>query len=348
MAHAKNIDPQGDWSLYGTFGQKGFPKKWHPEKFKFDLSAAGLEPTLGRVAKIFNILETASHFSKNVNFMLPTAEYMFVRTSNARRIGMPEESIDAMDIAHHETAERYSKAIHAIQKTFFPGMSVSVTASHELKTRAELSGITCDETFRQAVNSLGRFSYHRTSAEGEQYAEEEKGYLSLFLSQGGNLITEEDSPSRIMLLNARDIDSFLLQSMYVFNQLGGNAADRLAFIGVGGGPSITTQAGYHDVLFPTDPQDAVYDDYFGKAPEQVLSPSDSLEISIAKMHHPNSDKSRSSPLFAYLNVFGRHLGREKEFAPLLDKWKEKGEYDRDEAMIMLASILMQLKEVLEY
>ena len=337
----------GDWSLYEVFGQKGFPKKWKKEKFSIDLSAAGLEPTLGRVVKIFNILEAASQFSKSINFMLPTEEYLLVRESNARRIGLPEEDIRAMGAAHRDIAEKYARTILAIQQAYFPGIRVSVTASHEPEVRKGLARIVGDAVFREAVDSLGKFSYHRTAQESEQYAEEEKGYVSLFLSRDGQMLTGKDSQSRVILLNARDTDSFLLQAMYVFNQLGDcRAADRLAFIGVGGGPSITTRAGYHQVLFPTDPQDAVYDDYFGKAPEQVLSTSDPLEISIAKMHHPYSARSVNSPLFAYINALGRHIGVEDDFAPLLDRWKATGEHDPDEARTALTSMMIQLKEIL--
>ena len=344
----KEIDSESQWHVrdYFEFEEK---QRWKGADYKLDLSAAHLEPTLGRVAKIFNILEVMKCINDrysidSAHVTLPTEEYLRVRSAIAKKIGMSNDEINEMGKIHAEIADKYARTIETIRAGFFQDICVSTQPTHTENAKMQTNRITRNKRFRESVEGLGKFSYHRKANPSKECVAEERGYLSLFLGDKGNLITQEDSPSRVIVLNARDIDSFLLQSMYVFEQLSDyEVNDRLAFVGVGGGPAIT-RAGSKELLFPVDLQDAGYDDYFAKAPTQVLSPSEDIQKSAAKMLLPHAQRAATSPIFAYLNNLGRFFGTDQT-VPLLDLWKS-GQLDEMDGVHDLLAVMMNLQEFL--
>jgi len=337
----KEIDSESHWSVNDFFNFEE-RQRWKGANYKLDLSAANLEPTLGRVAKIFNILEVMKCIGEeygvcSAHVTLPTEEYMKVRSAIARKIGIPEEDVSRMESIHADIADKYARTIESIRSGFFQNVDVSTRPTHDERIKKQTRIITKNERFRKGVEDLGKFSYHRKANPSEECMEEERGYISLFLGDEGKMITHKNSHSRVIVLNARDIDSFLLQSMYVFQQLSDyEVNDRLAFVGVGGGPAIT-RAGSKELLFPVDFQDAGYDDYFAKAPLQVLSPSEDIKVSGAKMLLPHAKRATTSPIFSYLNNLGRFFGTDQT-SLLLDRWKS-GQFDGTDGIQDLLTVI---------
>lgn len=303
------LSEAGDWDMRDYYDS--FPKEWSQPQL--DFSAAKLEPTLGRTVKIFNILEVASNLNSSVSFVLPTYEYSKVRAYNAKSLGI--DCLDKLIEVHEEASIRYEKQIRGISNCYFPDVHLDVLPSHK-QLRDEVKQVIKSRTFRKAVKSLGKLSYHQKQSVGKQFIEEELGYVALLLQKNGEL----NKDGRILVLNARDIDSFVLPAMYVYNELQGyNAVEKIAFIGVGGGPSIT-RAGKNNLMFPVDFQDANYDDYFGKAPTQVLSLEEDIEEARRKLELPHAERSNTSPIFSYLTRLNPFLGL-KGVDELLDQWK---------------------------
>lgn len=331
----KELDKGSDWRLRDY---ASLPRGWQNLPLELDVSAAYLEPTFGRVAKIFNIFEAARHFSGDVSFMLPSEEYCRVRTAVARKAGLPDSDLDKLRKAHEGCVKRYRQAITSIQKCFFPDVSARVLSSSQEDIKTGVDRIAQNDAFRKAVHALKKFSYHQKINASEECLEEERRYLSLFIADH----SAHKDPSKILILNARDIDSFVLQAMCVYDTISSaKAFDRIAFIGVGGGPAITRNVKPKDLFCPLDLQEASYDDYFGLAPVQVISPAECLSGIEAKLDFPHAERSNTSPVFAYLNVFAEYLKRD-DLMQFLDAWKN-GRADEVQAKKNLLSVLAELK-----
>ncbi|MBW3004994.1 hypothetical protein KY310_04130 [Candidatus Woesearchaeota archaeon] len=330
----KELDKGSDWKLKDFASP---PRGWEKWPLVLDTSAAYLEPTFGRVAKILNIFEVARQFSDKVTFMLPTEEYYLVRHAVGKKIGFRAADLRKLRTVHEEAAERYAQAIQKIQGKYFPGVSAEVLSSSQDDIRKGIDSITKDIDYREVLCSLKRFSYHQKVNASEECLEEERRYLALLITKNARIL---DESSRVIILNARDIDSFLLQAMYVYTLFNpAKVLDRIAFVGVGGGPAVTRRIRPDGLVCPLEMQDASYDDYFGLAPTQVISPAESIEDIEAKLNFPHAERSNTSPIFAYLNVFGEYLQRD---ASLLERWKN-GKANEEQAKKSLLSILSELK-----
>ena len=333
----KELDKGSDWKLRDVASP---PRGWQKWPLKLDVSAAYLEPTFGRIAKILNIFEVARQFSDKITFMLPTEEYYLIRRAVGKKIGLPAADLRKLRTVHEEAAERYALAIKKIQGRYFPGVSAKILSSNQDDIKKGIDSITKEVDYREVLCSLKRFSYHQKANASEECLEEERRYLALLITEHAKVL---DESSRIIILNARDIDSFLLQAMYVYTFLNpAKVLDRIAFVGVGGGPAITRRVKPGDLICPLDLQESSYDDYFGLAPVQIISPAESVANLETKLDLPHAKRSNTSPIFAYLNVFGEYIRRNNS---LLERWKN-GKADEEQAKKSLLFVLSELKAYL--
>ncbi|MDP6293372.1 MAG: hypothetical protein QGG83_01270, partial [Candidatus Woesearchaeota archaeon] len=269
---------------------------------KWDVSGARLEPTLGRVAKMFKMLDAASHIGEELEVAIPTEVYVGVRAFNANRIGLRGKVLES---TLQKVQQRYEHTLVKIRDEYFPKLQLTFTFSAD--PTPELA---------DAAVALADISQHQKQGVAKQYVVEELQYLA-FLA----LHPIAGRPT-VVLQHYEDVESFLSQAYAAVQYTTAKAWDTFAFLGLTSGPAIHKQDldGY---MLPTM-QESSSHDYFAPPP-QVLSLWESRDDSWTKITQPYSDrgrvirKSSQSPVFAFLNTFHPFVG-DVWLGKFLDKW----------------------------
>jgi len=259
-----------------------------------------LEPSFGKAMKILNYFEIARAINTKLKVIIPTNEYLEdtlpLLTKTPFNVELVEKDIRLASRIFREYTLN-------LQKNFYPNQQVSFVDTDEETVKRDLKKVIADENLLQTLEKLGDNAYGRMHLGEQMGGHMDRIYTALFLSLNGELLTDKDSPSRIIFIHARDLVSFALQSIWIYDQMVKDKPysweDRIAVVGVSGGPAYRLPNDNERIKYQTLGHRLPDDDYLAFG-EHCFFLGDSPEVIKQKINQMHPTKKSNDPMYAYI------------------------------------------------